>query len=88
MQFGQKARRYAQVALCACLAGMPAPALARSAALPGITVGLPTGWQVPEGVQMNLTTSFAERGTLPRDNQGNNNLVVFLWATPWKVLGG
>lgn len=37
---------------------------------------------------MNLTTSFAERGTLPRDNQGNNNLVVFLWATPWKVLGG
>lgn len=88
MQFGQKARRHAQVALCACLAGMPAPALARSAALPGITVGLPTGWQVPEGVQMNLTTSFAERGTLPRDNQGNNNLVVFLWATPWKVLGG
>ncbi|WP_462120051.1 transporter [Methylorubrum extorquens] len=93
MKFGQKVRRAAQVvtSVCvagACLAGASSPALARSAALPGITVGLPTGWQVPEGVQMALTTSFAERNTQPRDNQGNNNLVVFLWATPWKVLGG
>lgn len=67
---------------------VPSAAFARSAALPGITVGLPTGWQIPTGVQMNITTSFAERGTLPRDNQGNNNLAVFLWAPPWTVLGG
>ncbi|MFF8802122.1 MULTISPECIES: transporter [unclassified Methylobacterium] len=88
MQFGQKARRYAQVVTCVGLAGMPSAALARSAALPGITVGLPTGWQLPEGVQVNVTSSFAERSTSPRANQGQNNLAVFLWATPWKVLGG
>ena len=88
MKSGQNARRVALAATFACLGAMPGSALARSAALPGITVGLPTGWQVPEGVQMAITTSFAERSTRPRDNQGNNNLVVFLWATPWKVLGG
>lgn len=86
-------RRGAQVvtSVCvagACLAGASSSALARSAALPGITVGLPTGWQVPEGVQLGITTSFAERSTQPRDSQGNNNLAVFLWSTPWKVLGG
>ncbi|KQT58705.1 CoxB-like protein [Methylobacterium sp. Leaf456] len=70
------------------LAAAPAPVLARSAALPGITIGLPTGWQVPTGLQMTLTSSFAERGTLPRDGQGNNNLGVLLWATPWTVVGG
>lgn len=88
MFFKYKTRLAASLLAASCFAAAPLPALSRSAALPGITVGLPTGWQVPEGVQMNLTTSFAERGTKPRDNQGNNNLVVFLWATPWKVLGG
>ncbi len=72
----------------ACLAAAPTPVLARSAALPGITIGLPTGWQVPTGLQMTLTSSFAERGTLPQDNQANNNLGVLLWATPWTVVGG
>lgn len=72
----------------ACLTAAPTPVLARSAALPGITIGLPTGWQVPTGLQMTLTSSFAERGTLPRDNQANNNLGVLLWATPWTVVGG
>lgn len=86
--FGQSARRAARTVIGACLIGAPAPALARSAALPGITVGQPTGWQAPTGLNLNITTSFAERGTLPRDSQGNNNLAVLFWATPWTVLGG
>ncbi len=84
------AGRAQSVALCLILALVldPAAALARSAALPGTTIGLPTGWQVPVGLQLNVTSSFAERETLPRDNQGNNNLAVLLWVTPWTVLGG
>ena len=73
-------------AVCAALA--PSAALARSAALPGVTVGLPVGWQIPPGVYLNVTSSFGMRETLPRDNQGNNNLLVINWSTPWTVLGG
>lgn len=76
------------LAVLAGAAGAPLPALARSAALPGITIGLPTGWQTPTGLNLNITSSFAERETLPRDSQANGNLAVLLWTTPWTVLGG
>lgn len=72
----------------ACAALAPCPAFARSAALPGVTVGLPVGWQIPPGLYLNVTSSFGMRSTLPRDNQGNNNLLVLNWSTPWTVLGG
>lgn len=74
--------------ITACGMLLPSEAFARSAALPGVTVGLPVGWQIPPGFYLNVTTSFAERGTLPRDNQANNNLAVINWSTPWTVFGG
>ncbi|WP_245239870.1 transporter [Methylobacterium variabile] len=76
-------RRALAALLCACLAAAASPAFARSAALPGVTVGLPTGAQPPTGLYFNLTTSFGMRETLPRDSQANANQPTFVWATPW-----
>ncbi len=63
------------------------PALAGSAALPGQTIGLPTGAKIPVGVYFINLTSFGSRDTTPRNSESVPILPTVAWSTPWDLLG-
>ncbi|GJD37208.1 transporter [Methylobacterium aerolatum] len=65
----------------------PHSAQAGSAALPGQTLGLPTGAKIPVGVYFINLTSFGSRDTLPRNSESVPILPTVAWSTPWDLFG-
>jgi hypothetical protein len=65
-----------------CVLGGAMQAEASSVLPPGITVGLPVGMPLPEGVYLTDTTGFGHRSGTVGDN--GFTLPVLTWATPFK----
>ncbi|MGB7245735.1 MAG: transporter [Methylovirgula sp.] len=73
-------RKFLSAALACAVVSLASPVYAGSVLPPGITVGLPVGAPLPEGIYFIDTAGFGHR----TDKVGDNgiNLPVFAWATP------
>jgi Putative MetA-pathway of phenol degradation len=62
-------------------------ALAGSVTQPGETLGAPAGAPAPPGFYFADTVNWGCRNTKPQDTCVGVNIPVFVWSTPWTVLG-
>ena len=66
--------------------GVAAPALGGSVTRPGDTIGLPVGVPLPEGLWLGNNTTWERRETTP-STRLLVDTPIFVWSTPWTVLG-
>jgi hypothetical protein len=68
--------------------GLITPTLAGSVTQPGETLGAPAGAPAPPGFYFADTVNWGCRSTKPHDTCVGVNIPVFVWSTPWTILGG
>src|SRR5688572_30323748 len=64
------------------------PGFAGSVTQPGETVGIAVGAPLPPGFYFLNTLDWGCRDTEPDNTCSGVTIPLFVWSTPWKILGG
>ena len=67
--------------------GAAAPALGGSVTRPGDTIGLAVGVALPEGIYLGNNSTQECRNTRPQSTCYFVDTPIFVWSTPWTILG-
>ena len=89
MRLNKKLTKWAAAAVLSAvlLIGAAAPAFGGSVTRPGDTIGLAVGVPLPEGFWLGNNTTRECRDTSPDNTCLWVDTPIFVWSTPWTILG-